>query len=100
MSTPDQDLLQALIESEQIEDEQRAAFEDMLVKIVRFGNTMTPKQREWALNVATRAGIDMGSANLVSSGQMKVEPHERASLNQFLGTLQKSLVPPHRRPKA
>lgn len=94
----DQELLQRLIDSE-IDEEQRGKFEDMQVKSQRYGGELTRAQREWATSVALRAGVDMGSANLVSSGQVKPKPEERASLQQFLGTLTKSLVPPHRRPK-
>lgn len=94
----DQELLQRLIDSD-IDEELRTKFEDMKDKSSRYGGELTRGQRDWALQVAIRAGVDMGSANLVSSGQVKVTEAERTSLQGFLGSLKKSLVPPHRRPK-
>ena len=60
---------------------------------------LSAKQRSWLEGVARRLDIELGSANLVSSGVVKVKPAERASLQSFLNTLDRPALPPHRRPK-
>lgn len=60
-------------------------------------NPLSIKQRQWLEGIARRLEIDLGAANLVSSGAMVIKPKERESLREFLGTLDRPTLPPHRR---
>jgi hypothetical protein len=58
---------------------------------------LSEKQRAWIEGVARRLDIDLGAQNLISSGAVKVKPKEQAALHEFLGTLDRPTLPPHRR---
>jgi hypothetical protein len=83
----DEELLDEVLARE-LPDEVREAFQNMHAKMGRFA--LTPKQRSWVESVARAIGVDIGAAptaNLVSSGQVKVTPKERASLAAFQASL-------------
>ena len=99
----DRELLQeVLARDEALSQVELQAFTSML-EAIEAGTYagMTEKQRVWAKGVAERLGLDCGepkpAENLVSSGKVKVTLVERANLQQFLGSLPKALLPPHRR---
>lgn len=58
---------------------------------------LSDKQRAWLEGVARRLDIELGAANLVSMGAVKVKPKERESLQAFIGSLVRPTLPPHRR---
>lgn len=79
----------------------REVFDGWLKRLDNNGCTrpLTDKQRAWLEGVARRLDVDLGAENLVSSGAVKVKPKERESLQQFLDTLDRPSLPPHRRPR-
>ncbi len=79
----------------------REVFEGWAERLKSNGATrpLSDKQRAWLEGVARRLDVDLGAQNLVSSGQVKVKPGERERLQEFLGSLDRPLLPPHRRPK-
>lgn len=99
----DLELLSDVLEAEAetslgLDDVTRRAFEAWYSRLSDgFQKTLTPKQREWLERVATHAGVDAGSANLVSAGVVKPTDAERAGLKQFHESLgPKPLKPPGR----
>lgn len=48
---------------------------------------LTKAQRRYVDSVHAQLGLDPGVRNLVSTGQVKVTPQEKASLQTFLGSL-------------
>ena len=94
----DAKILNDLLDSEKLTDEEETAFSEMLDSInSRRFQKLTTRQREWAEGVHERLGLDPGAANLVSSGQVKVSEEQREGLQDFLGTLgPKRLRPPGR----
>ena len=93
----DTQLLTAIIESPGVQPEASEAFQEMLDGLTSGKwHELTKKQREWASGVAERLGIDLGAANLVSSGAVKPTEAERASLGAFLSTLKRPMKPPGR----
>ncbi len=94
----DTKLLEDLVESEKLSEEEEAAFSRMLDDLVagKF-QKLTPRQRDWAEGVHKKLGLDPGTENLISSGKLKVTEEQRAGLQDFLGTLgPKKLRPPGR----
>lgn len=92
----DTKLLDELIESEKLTDEELEAFTGMLNNLTsgRF-KKLTPNQRDWAEGVHCKLNLDPGTVNLVSSGQVKVTDAQRDELKKFLATLgPKKLRPP------
>lgn len=83
----DTKLLDELIESEKLTDEELEAFTGMLNNLTsgRF-KKLTPNQRDWAEGVHCKLNLDPGTVNLVSSGQVKVTDAQRADLKKFLET--------------
>jgi hypothetical protein len=98
VNTPDSKLLEDLLESEKLSEEEEVAFSRMLSDLkARKFQKLTPRQRDWVEGVHKRLGLDPGAENLVSSGQLRVTEEERDSLKGFLGTLgPKRLRPPGR----
>ncbi len=94
-------LTQVLEHDDNLTPEEREAFQDWAGNFAtgKWQSALSQRQRGWLDGVAERLQLDPGAANLVSSGKVKVTEKDRASMNAFLGTLQKSLLPPHRRPK-
>jgi hypothetical protein len=98
VNIPDSKLLEDLVDSEKLSDEEEAALTQMLDDLTtgRF-QKLTPRQRDWAEGVHKRLGLDPGTENLVSSGRVKVTEEQRTELQGFLGTLgPKRLRPPGR----
>lgn len=95
----DKRMLTELIESGRLNEEQEKAFTSMLEELeAGKRGSLTGRQRDWVAGVHGRFGLDPGTANLVSSGQVKVTAQERKSLNQFLTHLgPKPLKPPGRK---
>jgi hypothetical protein len=95
----DRHLLNDLLDSEKLTDEQAEAFLKMRDDLVTGKYPkLTPRQRDWAEDLHSRFGLDPGAENLVSSGQMKVSDAERKSLQDFVAGLgPKHLRPPGRR---
>jgi polyhydroxyalkanoate synthesis regulator phasin len=93
----DQKLIDSLVESGKLSDEQLAAFEDIKSKSARYRGELTSKQREWATELALRLDVDLGAANLVSSGKVRASEKERASVKAFVDSLDRPKLPPHRR---
>lgn len=83
----DTKLLNELIESEKLTDEELEAFTGMLNNLSsgRF-KKLTPNQRDWAEGVHCKLNLDPGTVNLVSSGQVKVTDAQRDELKKFLET--------------
>ncbi len=103
----DAQLLTAVLEHHAFDDLQfdggspRDVFEGWAEWLKNNGCTrpLSAKQRSWLEGVARRLDVDLGAQNLVSSGQVVVKPKERESLQQFLGSLDRPTLPPHRRVK-
>jgi hypothetical protein len=98
VNLPDSKLLNDLIESEKLNEEEKAAFSRMLGDLVtKKFQKLTPRQRDWAEGVHKRLGLDPGTENLISSGRVKVTAKEMESVKGFLDTLgPKRLRPPGR----
>jgi hypothetical protein len=93
---PEAKLLQELIDSEKLNDEELEAFSGMLEGLTSGNNKkLTPKQKDWAEGIHCRLNLDPGTANLVSSGQVKVTDAQRDELKKFL---EKSSGPKRLRP--
>jgi hypothetical protein len=94
----DTKLLEELIDSEKLNPEEEEAFAGMLKDLTsKKYHKLTQRQRVWAELTHKRFGLDPGSANLVSSGQVKVTEKERAGLQEFITSLgPKKLRPPGR----
>ncbi len=98
-------LLFAVLEHDAFEDlpfaggSPREIFEGWSARLKSNGETrpLSEKQRNWLEGVARRLDIDLGAQNLVSSGVVKIKPKEREQLQQFLGSLSRPNLPPHRR---
>ncbi len=101
----DAQLIAAVLEHHAFDDLQfdggspREVFEGWAERLKHNGctNPLSDKQRTWLEGVARRLHIDLGASNLISSGQVKVLPSERESLQEFLGSLHRPELPPHRR---
>jgi len=93
---PEAKLLKELIDSEKLNEEELEAFSGMLEGLTSGKyKKLTPKQKDWAEGMHCRLNLDPGTANLVSSGQVKVTDAQRADLRKFLETLgPKRLRPP------
>lgn len=103
MTTPNDDtrLLEDLIESGKLSEDQETAFNRMLEDL-RSGKfrSLTERQKEWVKGVHARLGLDPGVENLVSSGKVKVTEQERKSLNAFFDSLgPKPKKPPRPKPQ-
>jgi hypothetical protein len=105
----DDELLRAVLEHPGLDElhfdggSPREVFEGWAERLKSNGCTkpLSAKQRQWLEGVAKRLDVDVGSANLVSSGAVAIKPKERESLRQFLdslGPLPKK--PPHLRGRA
>lgn len=93
---PDAKLLKELIDSDKLNEGEFEAFSGMLDGLTSGKHTkLTPKQKDWAEGIHCKLNLDPGTANLVSSGQVKVTDAQRADLRKFLETLgPKRLRPP------
>ena len=96
----DRRMLKALLLCEEIEDDEREAFDDMYDQIEgRRRDELTHRQRSWVEKVFFKHNLDREepAKNLVSSGQVKVTKKERESLQKFLDSLgPRPLKPPGR----
>ncbi len=96
----DLQVLRALVQCEELEEEENAAFSDMYDRISSGRiQTLSNKQRDWAERVYYKHSLDKDepSENLVSRGKIKVTAEERASLQEFLKSLgPRPLKPPGR----
>jgi hypothetical protein len=93
----DTKLLNELIDSEKLTDEELEAFSEMLDNLSSGKlKKLTPKQRDWAEGVHCGLNLDPGTVNLVSSGQVKVSDDQREELKKFLekSSGKKALRPP------
>ena len=92
-------ILKDLIDSEKLTDSEEAAFTEMLKGLdSRRIRKLTDRQRQWLEEVHEKLGLDPGSANMVSSGRIRISEEERRDLNTFLKTLgPKILRPPGRK---
>lgn len=77
----------------------REVFDGWAERLKKNGCTrpLSEKQRSWLEGVARRLDIDMGAANLVSSGAVRIKPGEQKRLDEFLNSLDRPKLPPHRR---
>ncbi|MCK9567906.1 hypothetical protein M0R72_03020 [Candidatus Pacearchaeota archaeon] len=94
---PDAKLLKELIDSEKLSDGELEAFSSMLEGLMSGKyKKLTPNQKDWAEGIHCSLNLDPGTANLVSSGQVKVTDAQRADLKKFLDTAlgPKMLRPP------
>jgi len=94
---PEAKLLKELIDSEKLNEEELEAFSGMLEGLTSGKyKKLTPKQKDWAEGIHCRLNLDPGTANLVSSGQVKVTDAQRADLKKFIDTAlgPKRLRPP------
>jgi CHAD domain-containing protein len=94
----DTQLLEDLLESEKLNEEEEEAFQGMLRDLTsRKYTKLTPRQRDWAEKSHKRLNLDPGAVNLVSSGKVKVTEEERKGLQEFVSSLgPKKLRPPGR----
>ena len=96
----DRHLLNDLLDSNKLSDEQAEAFNKMREDLVsgKFPK-LTQRQREWAEDLHAKLGFDPGTENLFSSGQLKVTDKELKDLRDFVssGLGPKFLRPPNRR---
>ena len=98
ISLPDLKILEDLLGSEKLNEEEESAFTQMHDDLHsgKF-QKLTVRQRDWAEGVHRRLGLDPGTENLVSSGRVKVTEEQRSDLKKFLDTLgPKALRPPGR----
>ena len=65
-------LLKTLLDNEDLTDEEREVFEEMLLKCQRGKGNLTAKQRKWAEEVADRLELEFGSENMFSDGKVPV----------------------------
>jgi hypothetical protein len=96
----DTKLLNELLDSEKLKNEEIEAFSGMLDNLESGKlNKLTPKQRDWAEGVHCSLNLDPGTCNLVSSGQVKVTEAQLEDLKKFIETAvgPKKLKPPGRK---
>ena len=81
----DSKLLNELLESEKLANEEIEVFSGMLDGLTsgKF-KKLTPKQRDWAEGIHCKLNLDPGTVNLVSSGQVKVTDEQLEELKKFL----------------
>jgi hypothetical protein len=92
----DTKVLKDLIDNDELTEEEFEAFSSMLDDLTcgKF-KKLTTKQRNWAEAVHGRLNLDPGTANLVSSGKVKVTEKQKAELKDFFASLgPKRLRPP------
>jgi hypothetical protein len=93
-------MLKALLLCEEIEDDEREAFDDMYDRIEgRRVDELTHRQRSWVEKVFFKHELDREEPpkNLISSGKVRVTQKERESLQKFLDSLgPRPLKPPGR----
>jgi hypothetical protein len=96
----DRKMLKALLLCEEIEEDEREAFNDMYDRVESHRvDELTSRQRAWVEKVYFRHNLDREepAKNLVSSGKVKVTQKERESLQKFLDSLgPRPLKPPGR----
>ena len=63
------ELLQGILDSPDVTEEEEAAFSDILEKVKLYGK-ISEKQQAWAESVAKRLDV-MPTANLVSTGRVR-----------------------------
>jgi hypothetical protein len=95
----DRKLLDDLVESGKLTEEQEEAFSKMLDDLTKGTyRKLTERQRSWAESIHARIGLDPGTANLFSTGKVKVTEQDKKGLQTFFDGLgPKVLLPPHRR---
>lgn len=73
-SSPDHELLAAVLEKDGLSDDRRIIFEDMLEKMQRYGRPLTSKQRDFAKAAleGEKYEPEPEYQNLVSSGRVPV----------------------------
>ena len=89
-------MLDDLLRSDKVTDEEEEAFRDMRTRVGPDG--LTRKQREWVSDRYRLYDLDAeeGSKNLFSSGQVKVTDAERAKKYPW-EFMKKPLKPPGRK---
>lgn len=84
----DVDMLEKLLATDGLGDEEGAVFEDMLGRLRRRGDDaeLTGKQRQWVRDVFVRLGLDAGEVlNLWSEGKVPMgKPVEAAPVLRVL----------------
>jgi hypothetical protein len=94
----DSQLLNDLLDTERLTNDEVRAFESMAEELTsgKYAH-LTDRQRAWAEGVHGKLGLDPGAANLVSSGQVVVTEAQRQELREFTQSLgPKRLRPPGR----
>ena len=66
----DETLLQAVLDHENLSEEEREAFDSMLRQVMGNNRSLSDRQRSWLKNVAERMDVSEPSANLVSRGKV------------------------------
>ena len=100
IALPETKLLTELIDSEKLSDEELEAFSGMLDDLTSGKiKKLTPKQKDWAEGIHCKLNLDPGTANLVSSGQVKVTEAQKEDLKKFIENAvgPKRLKPPGRK---
>lgn len=95
----DRRMLKTLLRCEEIEDDEREAFDDMFGRIESHRvDELTHRQRAWVEKVYFKHNLDREepAKNLASTGKVKVTQKDRESLQEFFKSIGHPLKPPGR----